>query len=214
MFIDHFGLYVFNNNMNYRLIGRLSFPIFATILGYHFKDKIHFKLLFFGLPIAIIYYYINSIIFLNVLYSFFIGEIFLLFYNNLNKNNLDRYVFLLTLFIFAPIFNFVIEYGILAFLFMLSANSKNKQKLYFFIFTFILYYIIQNITFSFNIINQIIFLVLLSIEGYYLYNYNLYNIYIKNNNLNLYIKLLARYSLEIYVLQSMFFKLYSFLSYC
>ena len=45
MFIDHAGMYIFDNNLDFRLIGRLSFPIFAVIYGYHFKDKINTKLL-------------------------------------------------------------------------------------------------------------------------------------------------------------------------
>lgn len=215
MFIDHLGLYIFNTNLTLRVLGRLSFPIFAIIYGYHFKDKLNFKLLIFGLPLIILNYCFYNSIYLNILYSFFIGGFFLSLYNKLDNNGNNKYIkyiLLIVLIFLYKLFSILFEYGLFSFFFMLASNQKNKkQKIITFILVFLVYYITQCIHFSFNAQKSILFLLTLSIEGFFLYNYKLKTISNKNNVMNTYIKLLARYSMEIYFIQAICFEIYFYL---
>ncbi len=209
MFIDHAGMYIFDNNLDFRLIGRLSFPIFAVIYGYHFKDKINTKLLLYGLPIVIVNYYLFGEFFLNILYSFVVGGFILNIYNEEIDNISYKIFFLLIIFILNIILMPYLEYGLFAFLFMLSANTKNiKEKSIYFIITFLLYYIFQAMSFTIKNSYLIILFIILFIESILLFKYTLKDINIKNHYLELLIKIIARYSLEIYVIQAILFRLY------
>lgn len=209
MFIDHTGLYVFDNNLDFRLIGRLSFPIFAVIYGYHFKNKINTKLLLYGLPIIIINYYFSREFFLNILYSFVIGGFILNFYNSAINKIADRVFFLFIIFIFNIFLTPILEYGLFAFFFMLSANTKNiKEKAIYFTITFFLYYIFQAMSFTIKNSYLTILFILLFIESILLFKYTLKDININNYYLELFIKIFARYSLEIYVIQAILFRIY------
>lgn len=209
MFIDHTGLYVFDNNLDFRLIGRLSFPIFAVIYGYHFKDKINTKLLLYGLPIVVVNYYLFGEFFLNILYSFVVGGFILSFYNSTINTILDKILFLSVMLALNVVLTPILEYGLFAFFFMLSANTKNiKEKAIYFSITFILYYIFQAMSFTIKNSYLIILFIILFIESILLFKYTLKDINIKNHYLELLIKIIARYSLEIYVIQAILFRLY------
>lgn len=198
-----------DNNQTLRLLGRLSFPIFATIYGYHFHGKLNAKLLLYGLPLVILNYFLQNTIFFNILYCFFVGGLLLSIYNYLQKY---RGILLLFLIIFNPFINIYFDYGLFAFFFMLASNQKQeKSRLIGFILVFSAYYIIQCLHFSFNTVNLILFAAMLAPEATLLYFYKNNTISSKNGAFQIYIKLLARYSLEIFVLQAIVFEIYYYL---
>lgn len=209
MFIDHTGLYVFNNDLNFRLIGRLSFPIFAVIYGYHFKGKINTKLLLYGLPIVIVNYYFKNEIYFNILYSFVVGGFILKFYNSNLDKKYDKIFFLLIMMMFGIIINPILEYGLFAFFFMLSANTKNsKEKATYFSITFLLYFIFQVGSFTIKNSYVIFLFTTLFIEAWLLFKYSIKDVNVGNKYLELFIKIFARYSLEIYVIQAILYRIY------
>lgn len=209
------GLYAMDNSQTLRLIGRLSFPIFAIIYGYHFNEKLNIKLLLYGLPLVVLNYYIRDSIFFNILYSFFIGGFLLNIYNKkLQDYKFDRIIFIALLILLQPFLNIYFDYGFFAFFFMLASSRRNiKSKTAGFILVFFAYYIIQYLHFSFGILNSIVFAILSSIEAVLLYFYK--NNTIANNNgpFETYIKLLARYSLEIFIIQAVAFEIYYYLKF-
>lgn len=209
MFIDHTGLYVFDNSLDFRLIGRLSFPIFAVIYGYHFKGKINTKLLLYGLPIVIVNYYFKNEIYFNILYSFVVGGFILKFYNSNLDKKYDKIFFLLIMMMFSIIINPILEYGLFAFFFMLSANTKNsKEKATYFSITFLLYFIFQVGSFTIKNSYVIFLFTTLFIEAWLLFKYSIKDVNVGNKYLELFIKIFARYSLEIYVIQAILYRIY------
>ena len=209
MFIDHTGLYVFDNNLDFRLIGRLSFPIFAVIYGYHFKGKINTKLLLYGLPIVIVNYYFKNEIYFNILYSFVVGGFILKFYNSNLDKKYDKIFFLIIMMMFSIIINPILEYGLFAFFFMLSANTKNsKEKATYFSITFLLYFIFQVGSFTIKNSYVIFLFIALFIEAWLLFKYSIKDVNVGNKYLELFIKIFARYSLEIYVIQAILYRIY------
>jgi hypothetical protein len=195
MFVDHTGLFVVNN-LWLRVVGRLSFPIFAIIYGYHFK-KINYSLLLPGIILCFFHYFLYREIFFNILISFFLGGVLLELYNKITYKILFFELLLIGHF---AIYEYL-EYGFYTFLFMLI-TQKNKK--YFFLI-FILYFIEQSFRFNFNTIQQLSLMVALSFLSFSLYNYE--NKRLKNN---IFIKFVARYSMEIFFIQNLLFNLFAF----
>jgi len=213
MFIDHIGLYVMNNIQELRLLGRASFPIFAIIYGYHFNNRLNMKLLIYGLPIFILNYCVYKVIFFNILYCFFFGGFLLNIYNTKIKTNFTKTIFFITLFLLNPSISIYFDYGICIFFFMLAANQKDKRlKTIWFTVVFFVYYVAQCLHFSFNYVNSIILAIILGVEGTLLFFYENRTISNRDRALEICIKILARYSLEIFVVQAILFITYDYLN--
>lgn len=139
MVIDHVGLVLLDNNIIFRIIGRLSFPLFAysTFIGY-FKTKDLKKYLLRLLLIGIISEPIFMIVFnkniltLNVMFAL-LFEVLLLY-------SLDKKKWLYIPFIFTFLILLNIEYSLFILLYTLMFYYLRNKK-YLFITCYILLYL-------------------------------------------------------------------------
>lgn len=91
MFIDHIGVILFPDIIIYRIIGRLSFPLFAwgIVKGYKCTNnfnKYAIRLLIIGVISQIPYFYLFANGFLNVCFTLFTGLITLKIYDSKFKS--------------------------------------------------------------------------------------------------------------------------------
>lgn len=137
MLIDHIGAILFPNILVLKIIGRLSFPIFAFFIaeGYYYtksKKKYLALLIIFAIITEPIYCYAFNVFRLNILFTFIFSIILIYLIENINKDKLLYtfytilfFIFLLMLFLLG-----VIEYGIvgvilpLIFYFFKDSNLK------------------------------------------------------------------------------------------
>ena len=82
MFIDHFGLMFYPQNMVYRAIGRLAMPLFAFMIAegarYTRNKTRHFCLLFgWGAICQIVYFVFSGDTYLNILLTFSMSTLIL-----------------------------------------------------------------------------------------------------------------------------------------
>ena len=110
MLIDHIGAFLLSDNIGLRIIGRISFPIFAFCLieGWtRTKDKKKYvlRLSFLALITEIIYIFLVPG--LNVLFTFLIGFLVIWFFELLEKSKLgqfERYFYAVIFFVAACVF--------------------------------------------------------------------------------------------------------------
>lgn len=135
MLIDHFGLFLCKNNIIFRIIGRLSFPIFAFFIaeGIRFtrnRKKYTLNLLIFALIAQIPYAFLFKWYKLNILFTFILAIFIILLVEGLIKEikEVDTFnlivislisIFIVILLCFALSFN-LIDYGLIGILLILA----------------------------------------------------------------------------------------------
>lgn len=219
MIIDHIGLYFFKLQA-FRLVGRLCIPILATIYGYYFKNKVDKNLLIWGSPLVILDLIIKKTMFpLNILFSFYISGKVLEFYN-LNKYKLkewDRKIIFPLLLILHFYIVGIFEYGIFIILFVvcgiLFREGNNKNRYISILVIFWLYLMEQILHFNFNAIYSVILLILLSYTFLKLKGYRLEEFKKPiDNRLKNIIMFVSRYSMEIYTIHLILFRVFCYLA--
>ena len=118
MLIDHIGLVFFPEIAIFRIIGRISFPIFAFMIaeGYKYtksRKKYLGLLLLFGLISEPIYVFAFHLYSLNILFTFALSIILIYLIENYHKNKTDYSMYLMIYFvaiICLSVFN-LIDYG-------------------------------------------------------------------------------------------------------
>lgn len=229
MIIDHFGLYVIPNFLECRAVGRVAMPLFLFLVGYtHNSDKkTRYSILFYGLILYFFNYFfyvwvsggdflvIKGIMPANILITIFISRYVLTLLAKCVKdayNLIGLMILSLALYIFtSPFF----EYGTLAFLFAMSGKLIRTKQFgvivsnTFLISTILFYTAIQSLMFSFDILSVIIFSVLMVGVMILMCAYTFKTISISNNMADCTIKFISRYSLQIYVIHVVLFKLYN-----
>ncbi len=136
MLIDHIGVVLFPDAVILRVIGRISFPLFAFQLGIGYDHTGNFskyltRLFAFGLVIQTAYAVGTKLLApeydsgtLNIFFTLTLGLATIHFYQN------RRYVFLLAVFIISAYLD--IDYGIygVALILLLHINKNRKQGLF------------------------------------------------------------------------------------
>lgn len=145
MVIDHIGYTLLPYNMDLRIIGRTTFPIFAFLLSYHLAKQSIFKkyiprLFFFAvlstLVIAPFDLKFNGYFKLNIFWSFLIAVLSLFIFDKISKEKTDKR---LKLFIIALCFSFfgalsyLCDYKLTGFVLVLSLYFyfKTNNKIFF-----------------------------------------------------------------------------------
>ena len=210
MVIDHLGYYFFNEIFILRIIGRVSFPIFAILHGMHYK-KNNNKILILGVVLQFFEYCLADKTFpLNMLITFYFSGFILTFIEKEFLNSQTRSCFYLFLLFFVNLFSAeYFEYGIfLPAYFMLIGKifSKIGKSLFEYLFTFsifIIYFIYQNLNFNIQYNYKTLFFCELVLLYLLLHNFNIREYYnIKTKNIYL---IFSRYSMEFYILHIMLF---------
>jgi len=151
MLIDHIGLLFYDETI-LRIIGRISFPIFAyqASLSYRYTKNIkkHFiKLSIFAIISQIPYYLMTKEIgfHFNILFTILLGQLSIYLYNKFN-NLFDKILYLLLICILGICLR--VEYSCIGILtiFFFYQYKDNKIKSYLsFIILFTIYYLIYYI---------------------------------------------------------------------
>lgn len=120
MIIDHIGLLLLPEMKLFRIIGRLSFPIFAYFIAegwYYTKNKAKYTLLIaiFALITQPIYHFTLSDTKLNILFTFLLAIALMYLIDKCSAKNIEFIIYLvvfLIVLIFVSILDFI-DYGLL-----------------------------------------------------------------------------------------------------
>jgi len=155
MLIDHIGIMFYPNITLFRILGRLSFPIFAFMISegcFYTKNRLRYFLNIFilGFILQIIYYLYDKSLDMSILITFSLSiiMIYALDYFMKKKNILSGLMFISSI-IFVYILNiyFNIDYGFVGSLVPLFSSVCRKKYisiLLFFIPNFILFFTMEN----------------------------------------------------------------------
>lgn len=157
MLIDHSAIVYFHDNVFLRIIGRLSFPLFAYLLAINFNrtsDKRNYfiRLLAFAFISQIPFQLLFNLHTLNIFFTLCFGFSACYFWSNINrsfkslKNWFNILCFLLVLFFsFTPIDYSI--YGVLVILFFYIFKTNLKKQFLSLLFLNILFYNIMPLQF-------------------------------------------------------------------
>ncbi|MBD3238521.1 MAG: hypothetical protein GF332_02690 [Candidatus Moranbacteria bacterium] len=133
MVVDHVGYVFFPEHLEFRLLGRLSFPLFAFLIaqGYNYtknKKSYFFRLLLFALACHFPYaLFIQNYLGLNIFFTLLAGFVIIHAFNKI-RNRFVFFTILALTGVLAQYFNF--DYGfygvLMIFLFYLSRGSFKK----------------------------------------------------------------------------------------
>lgn len=144
MLIDHIGLILFPKLVIFRIIGRISFPLFAFQLGVGYENTKSFKkylsrLLCFGIVIQILYIifnyitkYKNNLFDLNIFFTLALGLLAIYFYD---KNNYIKFLATIGVPFISKFFNLEFDYGVygVALTVVFYIERKNPYRLGFWV---------------------------------------------------------------------------------
>ncbi len=171
MLIDHIGFYFFPTIEIFRVIGRLAMPIFCFFAGYNFKGKKKSILLKYGFLLSIMAFLgTASLATLNILFTFYLGQLYLQKIYTLTQDFLSNMFQILPLILLTPATFLIFDYGTLAITIMalgyMYKNTKYHHKKYLFIIA-ILVALYSQVIFWFDLHNFIL-LIIISIMLFYL----------------------------------------------
>lgn len=156
MIIDHIGMYFMKDAEEFRVIGRIAYPLFLFLIGYSDNFRTSYILLFWGIVIEIVeHLYIDSDhnFRVNILIAIFLTRLLFKYLKKigwLEKRKFFEIFFISALF-YLPTSLFI-EYGTLSILFAyagwLLKNNKKTDKEYnlFLITTLAINFLAQKIT--------------------------------------------------------------------
>ncbi len=78
MIFDHIAMVFYPQYDELRLVGRIALPLFCFFAGYNSSNHIRYEILFWGVVLAIGFYWCFHVVFINLLVGIFLGKILLL----------------------------------------------------------------------------------------------------------------------------------------
>lgn len=148
MTIDHIGAIIYNDIDIFRIIGRISFPIFAFLLVEGFKNssnrlKYFLRLIIFAFITQQIYDYAFKSNTLNILFTFSLGFLLMMIIES-GKKIIDKYNIGLESYLYKTVF-----YSLFYILFSILAIFLNVDYTVLGITTIFIFYLSPNIFLSF-----------------------------------------------------------------
>lgn len=148
MTIDHIGAIIYNDIDIFRIIGRISFPLFAFLLVEGFKNssnrlKYFLRLIIFAFITQPIYDYVFKSNTLNILFTFSLGFILMMIIG-FSKKIIDKYNKGLESYLYKTVF-----YSLFYILFLILAIFLNVDYTVLGITTIFIFYLSPNILLSF-----------------------------------------------------------------
>ncbi len=216
MLIDHLGLFFFPDHVIFRIIGRVSFPIFFFLIGYSQKFKNEKSILILAVFMLVLDHILadkDTIFFFNsasILPNVIISRFFLHWSINWVKSNILVSFFLLALYYIPAAIIF--GYGTLGCMFIICGylkrnNYTDLKSSLFLILTTIFYIIAQGTFYSFGWIATFSTEMLMLL--FCMYNFKVKNYLIANHHLKSLALLCSRYSLYLYCIHFELFKIIS-----
>lgn len=132
MIADHIGLFIFQDLLWVRIIGRFALPIFAFYAGYNFRGKIRHLIWIYGLLILVAWKYVYGLWITNILLTISIGQFYLYYFGKDIFSNENKFLlhFFMMLFL-TPITYHIMDYGTITVAFMqigyIVANNGKDQ---------------------------------------------------------------------------------------
>lgn len=161
MVIDHIGFYFFPNDLWFRAIGRIGFPIWFFFAGYSRPGKFSYEILILaGLLTLLKTAVLIPVLPLNALFTIILCRFYADFLRKDNKfakwGRFNLIVIFIALAIWFPITNFMFEYGTLAFIFTICGVLQREfpghiNTTIAFAFAIIYFVFIEYIWFSFSV---------------------------------------------------------------
>jgi TraX protein len=207
MTIDHVGAYLLPDELGWRMVGRMTFPVWFFLVGYARNTRIGTELLWgmvILMAVGVQCYY--PLFPLNALASIAICRLLLRVaerFSLIEKRPIECFVVMLFLNIPLTLFW---EYGMIAVMFafggrMVRLKLRNYAHGLFWIFSTLAFLVWQKSGFGFNEMQMVFVTVTTSIVCYYLYHYEQAEIRTPlPRALDVTAKLFSRYSLQYYVL--------------
>lgn len=217
MVIDHTGLYFFPDTVLFRVIGRLSFPLFCFLIGYTSTFPLRISLIMGALFLTLTFILLGAhLLPLNILWTVLACRIFLktaLRWKWLESHTL--WITFCTLALWHIWASALWEYGTLAMLFAICGYTRkqepaNPATLALLFITIILYFSYQSLTYELTWPYMVLFALGIGIETVWLYHYRflLFTLTWHHPAATL-VMLLSRYSLYIYIIHVVLFKIIS-----
>lgn len=211
MLIDHSGAYIFHDEKILRAIGRASAPIWFYFVGRYKPGHFHWDIIIYGIFLSAIPAVLDHSYYGDVLISIVIIRAAMWL---LEKAKIDRYFMMFfAAFIslaFLPLTYPLFDYGSLGLMiaycgyFQRMGYSKVATAIYF-IITILVYILVMDNYFKFDMPGVIISSLGPVMVMACLYFYQLKTFPALPNLLAYPVKLIARYSLEFYTIQVLFF---------
>lgn len=209
MIIDHIGQFLFPEIIWFRLLGRGAMPLFFFLIGFHEKLHISVSLVLYGIILSGSNWLLHHTLYFNILINFVLSYLILHYLTRVERPSWMIFM----VFMIATALNFFlyprIEYGTLGLMFMLSASLLHRQVAYgifYLIFSLTIYFFWESMIFNFFTPQTILiaFISLLALLFYLMLAYRL-KVYDTPPGLSFVIRVLSRYSLEIYFFHLLFF---------
>lgn len=139
MLTDHLGLFIFNDNLYFRLIGRMAFPLFAWAIAngsvytnniYKYLLRIFLLAIISQIPYHLLFNYFGATSNLNILFTYSLALITIITIKK-TKNFIFRFISVFLMCLLAVIFN--VDYGVFGILtviiFYLFFDNRVKEVL-------------------------------------------------------------------------------------
>jgi len=214
MIIDHLGLYIFDNQLWFRVIGRSAAPLFFFITGYVGRSKFKWNILIYGLILSLITYFTEDKIFFNILVNFVLIKWVLNYYQPEKLSNrllpLSFILMLAASLFISP----YLEYGLFGLMFAFGArliSVKDDRGPIWLAATVICYFLYESLVFSFFQYRPyeyvFIAICLILFNTFFWFRMRKWEI---KKIMHMPILILSRYSLEIYFIHLALLKISTF----
>lgn len=210
MIIDHIGFYLLSNDLWFRILGRGAAPLFYCLVGYNGKVHLTTKLIVYGTILSLTMLFFGADIWVNILFTFVAAELLIKHIPVDKMSHGSRVgIFIFGIIIHTIIFPYV-EYGTSGILIALTMNWKVKKVPYgttWLAAALIFHYAWQSLTFGIldDLYMMYVILAMTVISWLALRLYGLEKLDFPKF-LELPIKLLSRYSLDIYFIHLISFQ--------
>lgn len=218
MLVDHIGFFLVPENEMLRAVGRASAPIWFYFVGRYKPSRFRWDIVVYAIGLTVLNFYLDGLYFFNILVTMIVVRLILDMAERSGIGHQMGIFFAIFLsFALFPVTYYLIDYGSLGLMiafcgyFHRIGYNKIKTTIYFIIAT-VTYILVQNVNLKFGYPAIIISSIGPAIVMAALYFYKLKPIQTTDSALSYPIKLLSRYSLEVYTLQIAFFFLLIYFS--
>lgn len=215
MILDHVGYYFLPQVIELRVIGRFSFPLFFFLIGYSHNYRFKWDVLVLFLAMAVQDATLHfPILPTNILLNVILTRIILQFLERVTWTTEQILTVLICMSLGYLLLGLLTDFGIFGLVlalcgYFVRTKPQSKLCLHWFILTFIAYSATAITGFKFPLIHSLVFITGLAAMFVFFYHYHL-QVYstVTNKNPAVYgVMILARYSLYIYAMHLMLFKL-------
>lgn len=220
MVIDHVGKYFYPDINEFRLIGRMAFPLFMFLIGWSLQYDFRKSLLFFALALTAVDIVTHQAILpLNILYAILLTRVVIGWLHKGSYVKTHLFVIFALLFVWWLPLRLLVDYSTTAIMFaicgyLVRKKARDKKVISFFVLTAVFHIATQSLFFNFSPIQVAIMIsaIAIIVWGMFHYEFEKFTSYKKNSALIIPM-FLARNSLQLYFLHLAVIKIVLYLLY-